>query len=110
MVREGRRDYGIIPLNGQAVASAKRRDLELWEPGGLAMTSWDAGTGAATEISMPEGGFAVVQRSIRGEGGRGSRAGGGTPRAVIRDCKPKAASLASGEYDQAGELVSAAVV
>ena len=106
LVRAGRRGYGVIPLIGRAFAHARRPNAGPGQPGGSAMITWDVATGEATEIAMPEGGFAVVQAQVGG--GRGG--GGGAQAPFIWDYKPRGAAFAFGVYDRSGGMISVGVV
>lgn len=103
LVRQGRRGFGLMPLTGRAFARARRRNIGPGQPGGSAMVVWDASSGTATELPMPEGGFAVGQRIVAGGG-----AGGGNP--LLWDYQPKSAAFAYGVFNQAGDLISVGVV
>ena len=98
------RGFGVIPLIGRAFAHVRRPNSGPGNPGGSAIVTWDVATGTATEIAMPEGGFAAVQ-SIGG--GRG---GGGGQGPFIWNYRPRTASFAFGVYSQASELLSVGVV
>ena len=107
LVREGRRGYGVIPWINRAFAHGRRPNAGPGQPGGSAMITWDVATGEATEIAMPEGGFAVVQAQVAG-GGRGG--GGGPQLPYVWDYKPKCAAFAFGVYNEAGNMISVGVV
>ena len=106
LVRAGRRGYGVIPLIGRAFAHARRPNAGPGQPGGSAMITWDVATGEATEIAMPEGGFAVVQAQVGG--GRGG--GGGAQAPFVWDYKLRGAAFAFGVYDRSGGMISVGVV
>ena len=103
LVRQGRRGFGLMPLTGRAFARARRRNIGPGQPGGSAMVVWDAVTGTATELPMPEGGFAVAQRIVAG-------GGGGATNPLLWDYQPKSAAFAYGVFNQAGDLISVGVV
>ena len=92
--QQGRRLFGSIPLVGRAYGLFRRPN----NLGGSAIVTWDIATGTATEIAMPEGGFAAVQ------------AGSGGGPTFIWDYHGKTASFAFGVYNQAGSLISIGVV
>lgn len=103
LVRQGRRGFGLMPLTGRVFARVRRQNIGPGQPGGSAMVVWDASSGTATELPMPEGGFAVGQRMVAGGGG-----GGGNP--LLWDYQPKSAAFAYGVFNQAGDLISVGVV
>ena len=103
LVRQGRRAFGLMPLTDRAFARVRRRNIGPGQPGGSAMVVWDASSGTATELPMPEGGFAVGQRIVAGGGG-----GGGNP--LLWDYQAKSAAFAYGVFNQAGDLISVGVV
>ena len=103
LVRQGRRGFGLMPLTGRAFARVRRRNIGPGQPGGSAMVVWDASSGTATELPMPEGGFAVAQRIVAG-------GGGGAPNPLLWDYQPKSAAFAYGVFNQAGDLISVGVV
>lgn len=102
LVRQGRRGFGLMPLTGRAFARVRRRNIGPGQPGGSAMVIWDASSGTATELPMPEGGFAVGQRIVAG-------GGGGAVNPLLWDYQPKSAAFAYGVFNQAGDLISVGV-
>ena len=104
LVRQGRRGFGLMPLTGRVFARGRRRNIGPGQPGGSAMLVWDAATGTATELPMPEGGFAVGQRIVAGGGG------GGAANPLLWDYQPKSAAFAYGVFNQTGDLISVGVV
>ncbi len=104
LVRQGRRGFGLMPLTGRAFARVRRRNIGPGQPGGSAMVVWDASSGTASELPMPEGGFAVGQRIVAGGGG------GGAANPLLWDYQPKSAAFAYGVFNQAGDLISVGVV
>ena len=100
LLQTGGRIFGIIPMIGRAFGVFRRPN----NPGGSAVVTWDVATGTATEIALPEGGFAVAQPIVTGRGG-----GGGQAR-FVWDYHPKAASFAFGVFNQEGSLISIGIV
>lgn len=101
------RTFGMFPLIGRAFAYSQKPNGGPGNPGGTAVLTWDAATGAATEMALPEGGFAVVRRVGGGGGGRG---GGGAARPYIWAWRPKSSSFAYGVYNRGGDLIAIGVV
>ena len=108
LVQDGRRGFGVLPLIGRAYANLRYPNAGPGNPGGSAIVTWDVATGTATQISMPENGFAAVQPIVPRQ--RGAGGGGGNQNPFIWDLKPKSASFAFGVYDSAGEIISIGVV
>ena len=107
MVRNGRRGFGMLPLIGRAYANLRYPNAGPGNPGGSAMVTWDVATGTASQIAMPENGFAAVQAIVPRQRGAG---GGGNQAPFIWDLKPKSASFAFGVYDSGGNIISVGVV
>ena len=97
LVQDGRRMFGLIPLVDRAFGVFRRRN----NPGGSAVVTWDMASLQATEIALPENGYAVVQPFA------GS---GRSPTDFVWDYSGKTASFAFGVYDQEGSLISIGVV
>ncbi len=98
-VQASGRMFGIIPMIGRAYGVFRRPN----NPGGTALVTWDVATGEATEIALPEGGYAVAQPFTTGRGG-----GGQAP--FVWDYNQRTASLAFGVYDDSGDLMSIGIV
>lgn len=105
MVNAQKRGFGVLPLVGRAVAAVRLPNAGPGAPGGSRIMTWDLETGEATEIAMPEGGFAVVRPVVQGQGGGGQGQGLGA-----WDFSPKTASFAFGVYDEGGNIMSIGVV
>ena len=109
LLQQGLRAFGIFPAIGRAFAYAQKTNSGPGNPGGTGILTWDVASGEATEMALPEDGFAVVRRAGGGGGGRG---GGGTAAAVpyIWAWQPKSASFAYGVYNRGGDLIAIGVV
>lgn len=111
--QQGLRTFGMFPLIGRAFAYSQKPNAGPGNPGGTGILTWDVATGEATEIPLPEDGFAVVRRAGGGGGGPGGGGpggGGGAALPYIWDWQPKSSSLAYGVYNRAGDLISIGVV
>ena len=108
LVRNGRRGFGVLASIGRAYANVRYPNAGPGQPGGSAIVTWDVATGTATEIPMPDGGFAAVQAILPRQ--RGAGGGGGNQAPFIWDLKPKSASFSFGVYDSDGNLISVGVV
>lgn len=95
------RPYGVIPLIGRAFARGVRRGSGPGNPGGTAMLTWDVATGEATEIALPEDGFAVIQAA----GGRNAN-----QRPILWSYSPRSVSFAFGVYNRDRDLIAVGVV
>ena len=98
LVQQNRPGYGIIPILNRAFARAMLPNEGPGNPGGTRMVTWDLETGQGAQVPMPEGGFAVVQRTGRGV------------RPQIWDFKAKSASFAFGVFNRGGDVISIGVV
>lgn len=110
--QQGLRTFGMFPLIGRAFAYSQKPNGGPGNPGGTAILTWDVATATATEIPLPENGFAVVRRVGGGGGGRGGGRGGGGGAALpyIWAWQPKSSSLAYGVYNRGGNLIAIGVV
>lgn len=108
LVREGRRGFGVLAMIGRAYANVRYPNAGPGTPGGSAIVTWDLATGTATQIPMPEGGFAAVQAIVPRQ--RGAGGGGGNQTPFVWDLKPKSGSFAFGVYDSGGDIISVGVV
>ena len=112
--QQGLRTFGMFPMIGRAFAYSQKPNGGPGDPGGTAVLTWDVATGAATEMALPEDGFAVVRRvgggGGGGRGGGGGAAGGGAARPYIWAWQPKSSSLAYGVYNRGGDLIAIGVV
>lgn len=95
------RPYGVIPLIGRAFARGVRQGSGPGNPGGTAMLTWDVATGEATEIALPEDGFAVIQAA----GGRNAN-----QRPILWNYSPRSVSFAFGVYNRDRDLIAVGVV
>ena len=96
--QESGRMFGVIPLLGRAFGVFRRPN----NPGGSAIVTWDVATGTATELPMPDTGFAVVQAFATG--------GAAAQAPLVWNFSARTASFAFGVYDQAGSLISLGIV
>ena len=102
LFQQGRRTFGVVPLIGRGFAIARQPNAGPGNPGGSRIITWDVATGEATELAMPEEGFAVVQR-IGGGGQAGARP-------YLWDYRPKSATFAYGVYNRGGDMIAIGVV
>jgi len=110
--QQGLRTFGMFPMVGRAFAYSQKPNGGPGNPGGTAVLTWDVASGEATEMALPEDGFAVVRR-VGGGGGGGGRGGGGgaaAARPYIWAWQPKSSSLAYGVYNRGGDLIAIGVV
>ena len=111
LIQQGLRTFGMFPLIGRAFAYAQKPNAGPGNPGETGILTWDVASGEATEMALPEDGFAVVRRV--GGGGGGGRGGGGVAAAAlpyIWAWHPKSASFAYGVYNRGGDLIAIGVV
>lgn len=111
VVQQGLRTFGMFPLIGRAFAYAQKPNAGPGNPGGTGILTWEVATAEATEMPLPEDGFAVVRRAGGGGGGPGGGGGGAAAaRPYIWDWQPKGASFAYGVYNRGGDLIAIGVV
>ncbi|MDE0261557.1 MAG: hypothetical protein OXJ37_04035 [Bryobacterales bacterium] len=113
--QQGLRTFGMFPLIGRAFAYSQKPNAGPGNPGGTGILTWDIATAEATEIPLPEDGFAVVRRAggggrPGGGGGGPGSGGGGAALPYIWDWQPKSSSLAYGVYNRGGDLIAIGVV
>ena len=108
--QRGLRTFGMFPLIGRAFAYSQKPNGGPGNPGGTAILTWDVSTGTATEMSLPEDGFAVVRQVGGGGGGGRGGGGGGAARPYIWAWQPKSSSFAYGVYNRGGDLIAIGVV
>ena len=109
ILQQGLRTFGMFPLIGRAFAYAQKPNAGPGNPGGTGILTWDVATAEATEMALPEDGFAVVRQAGGGGGGRGG-GGAAAARPLIWDWQPKGASFAYGVYNRGGDLIAIGVV
>ena len=109
ILQQGLRTFGMFPLTGRAFAYAQKPNAGPGNPGGTGILTWDVATAEATEMALPEDGFAVVRRAGGGGGGRGG-GGAAAARPHIWDWQPKGASFAYGVYNRGGDVIAIGVV
>ena len=102
----------MFPLIGRAFAYSQKPNGGPGNPGGTGILTWDLATGDATEMALPDDGFAVVRRVGGGGGGQGGGQGGGgaAARPYIWAWQPKSASFSYGVYNRGGDLIAIGVV
>ena len=110
--QQGLRTFGMFPLIGRAFAYSQKPNGGPGNPGGTGILTWDLSTGDATELALPDDGFAVVRRVGGGGGGQGGGGGGGgaAARPYIWAWQPKSASFSYGVYNRGGDLIAIGVV
>ena len=110
--QQGFQTFGMFPLIGRAFAYSEKPSGGPGNPGGTGILTWDLATGDATEMALPDDGFAVVRREGGGGGGRGGGGGGGGAAGwpYIWAGQPKSASFAYGVYNRGGDLIAIGVV